>query len=140
MMTIAVTENERRQTMSKYVNRDDVVVAFGQSLNNMLSRDDGEQIAMSLIKGIPTIEVPQWIPCSERLPNEDGEYLTTWGVGIMGDGEGVIDVLYYGIPLMPARDVEDKCFYESTEYADVPYDDVIAWMPLPKPYEETDHE
>lgn len=63
------------QTMNKYVNRDDVVVAFGQSLNNMFSRDDGEQIAMSLIKGIPTIEAPSWIPCSERLPKEDGWYL-----------------------------------------------------------------
>ena len=67
-----------------------------------------------------------WIPCSERLPNQDGEFTdvlitcesTVDGVFVQSaefyiasDGEPVFDALYH-------------------------YERVLAWMPLPKCYEE----
>lgn len=64
-----------------------------------------------------------WIPCSERLPEEYGEYLVWW------------------------TDITGKRYYEITEYepengwiGDIPQAvegkyNVIAWQPLPKPYQ-----
>lgn len=41
--------------------------------------------------------------------------------------------------VMPNRKVKGACWYRSdSEWGDVVYDDtdIIAWMPLPKPYRE----
>lgn len=62
--------------------------------------------------------MPKWIPCSERLPEENGHYL-------ISDNRGMI--------------------YESTYLANMwliaaPTIDVIAWQPLPEPYKEGEHE
>ena len=77
----------------------------------------------------------EWIPCEERLPSEDGEYLVTWG-------EGFISAFYYGKPTnYPNKKVKGKCFYEyNDEYGDAVCDDAIAWMPLPKPWKGADDE
>lgn len=89
------------------------------------------------IKTIQTTNtVSEWIPCSERLPEKDGRYLTTYP--LIRDMKWV-HILWYGEPSMPSRNVQGKVWYVSDEeYGDVPYDDVIAWMPLPEPYREDD--
>ena len=77
------------------------------------------------IANAPTIEPePQWIPCSEGLP-EDVEIGEEYPMVIFC----TIDETYYG-------------FLEYTEHgrtwwsgdAEYEVDEVIAWMPLPKPY------
>lgn len=67
-----------------------------------------------------------WIPCSDRLPEEYGEYLIWW------------------------TDITGKQCYEITEYepvggwiGDIPQAvegiyNVIAWQPLPEPYKESE--
>ena len=78
----------------------------------------------------------EWIPCSERLPSEQGLYLTTYP---LVNNRLWVDILWYGKPTFPEKD--EPCFYASDdEYGDVEYSDVIAWMPLPKPYEEREDE
>ena len=78
--------------------------------------------AYAIIQSMPTVDVHTmaWIPCSERMPEVCGRYLCTnndpgeYGVGIdtwLGDENGWL-------------------YYEKT----------IAWMPLPEPYKEDDHE
>ena len=59
-------------------------------------------------------ECPQWIPCSERLPKEDGLYLVT--------------TKYSQIPTM----LEWRVGFWFDEEANI-YK-VIAWMPLPEAY------
>lgn len=79
----------------------------------------------------------EWIPCSERLPSEEGLYMVTQKT--FSDDYRFIDLFHYGKPMMPNRKVKGACWYRSdSEWGDVVYDDtdIIAWMPLPKPYRE----
>lgn len=71
----------------------------------------------------------QWIPCKERLPEKDGEYLVT--------------MLYFGEKTV---EVDKFSHYETDdEHNGEPlwvygYDNVIAWMPLPEPWEGKQNE
>jgi hypothetical protein len=60
----------------------------------------------------------EWIPCSERLPNRDGFYLAT------------VSDYHEAIYLQFEKGDESWIDYECTPC------DVIAWMPLPEPYQE----
>lgn len=78
---------------------------------------------LELIESQPPAD--PWIPCSERLPNQE-EYLKDDGRFIVTDGnrryQGMFDI-YDGKFKHDRFDCileEDKC--------------VIAWMPLPEPY------
>lgn len=66
-------------------------------------------IAISLIE-----DIQHWIPCSDRLPEGIGTYMTTLDYGKYGLAVG--QRYYHGTLL----GWEDNC--------------VIAWMPLPEPY------
>lgn len=118
--------------MSRYIDIDDVANAIYHHFPSIRTMTD----ARGVIEEAPTIDIPQWIPCSERLPSDSGEYLVT-----VGTHDAFVDVLYYGKPLMPNRKVKGKCFYKADdEWGDIVDDDVIAWMPLPKPYGEREGE
>ena len=73
------------------------------------------------IKNLPATK--QWIPCAERKPEEGISVLICTNDGIrtdgVFDGEGEI-IEWEGA-------MSDRCFDS---------DEVIAWMPLPEPYEE----
>ena len=67
----------------------------------------------SIIEFEPTVDIPQWIPCSERLPEENGRYLVTnsaWGA-MKVDWNAWMDGAW---------------LYPNTK--------PIAWMPLPEPW------
>ena len=66
---------------------------------------DAIDAAENALEALPSAQ-PGWIPCKERLPEKDGEYLTT-------TEDGLYDVEHYG----------DGEWY---------YDDVVAWMPFPE--------
>lgn len=51
-----------------------------------------------------------WIQSNKQLPDKDGKYITT-------STDGKVDVIWY-----------------STTYGWFGWDDVLAWMPLPDPY------
>ena len=73
----------------------------------------------------------EWIPCSERLPSEDGRYLVcmSWEYDNM-------EVLKWADGWNCFRCPDGKVSRES----EIDGADVIAWMPLPKPYREGDEE
>lgn len=96
---------------------------------------DGEKVisverideAYDKIIKLPTIRnEPHWIPCSERLPKEYGNYLIT-------THNGDVDV---GTIVPKKKGVWSACdadgFYWIRE--------VVAWMPLPKPPKEDDND
>ena len=75
---------------------------------------------IGIIKTTPSAEAVQWIPCSERLPDVDVEVLATvdWG-----------DVRIAWLIKGGA--------WETDEYM-LDHDEILAWMPLPKPYKGGD--
>ena len=64
---------------------------------------------------IEVLEQTQWIPCEERLPEENGNYLVT----AIWNGKREVDMDYF----------QFLCQWD--DYKDT----VVAWMPLPEPYE-----
>lgn len=76
---------------------------------------------------IKALEQTRWIPCSERLPEENGQYLIT-------------------VKYKPQADYEN-IYAEHGEWTDGRWDmfcfghcgeveGIVAWMPLPQPYKE----
>lgn len=63
-------------------------------------------------------ERPQWIPCAERLPEEYHTYLVT------------------KLDPNPSKSTFTTLAYFYTEETGWDIDDVIAWMPFPKPYQK----
>lgn len=72
----------------------------------------------NLLEQIQEMKANAWISVTERLPEEDGEYLAT--IYDMDENHEYMDI----------AELEDgKWCYK-------PYILVKAWMPLPEPYEE----
>lgn len=72
------------------------------------------------VDAAPTIEIPQWIPCSERLPS-DGEYVL------------VAEKWHGYVWMWRLQHIDDEPTWEVNGY-NIDIDEAVAWMPLPKPY------
>lgn len=66
-----------------------------------------------------------WIPCSERLPEEDGFYLATLDGEIAGEEK----------PFSGLAEFENGKWVDDDE----DYQCIIAWQPIPEPYKESDN-
>lgn len=76
---------------------------------------------MEVIKAIPSADIPTWIPCSERLPEENKRVLITTAWGYVTIGWVKQNIWSTGL-IVNLRDF------------------VIAWMPLPEPWKGADDE
>ena len=102
--------------MNDLIRREDAIHALTEVnlKNHMDSVEDGGQenrSAIRIIMALPSVN--QWIPCSDHNPKLNGSYLVTKALW----GAWEID-----------RDVRLDDHW-------VRDDKVIAWMPLPKPWE-----
>lgn len=84
-----------------------------------------ESVIVSEIYNAPTIEPKQeWIPCSERLPEENKKEYLVFLYGVSSKN-GWCQVLNY----------EDGWNCSNGDKSNE-IKDVVAWMPLPEPYKE----
>ena len=87
------------------------------------------------VLAIPSADVPQWIPCSERLP--DNGITTPCLMTMLYPRSSRVGVVY------GYRCYKNIWVYVTTEgfeYTEAGIAEVIAWMPLPKPWKGVDDE
>ena len=77
--------------------------------------------AISIVNELAEKYKSDWIPCSERLPNEATTYQVTEEVVINSKKQYVVDIRLFG--------TEGEWLCPSNRK-------IIAWMPLPAPYTE----
>ena len=97
-----------------------------------ISGEQNSEVAEWVKEYFPLAEAVQgWIPCSERLPSEDGRYLVcmSWEYDNM-------EVLRWADGWNCHRNYDGKISRES----EIDGTDIIAWMPLPTPYKGGDDE
>lgn len=111
--------------MSRWIDADIYVTVNLYDDEHEEYRDERMTIADCLDRftdeGCPTEGKPkqQWIPVSERLPEECGDYLVTKKtIGWNCEEYQTNDIAYY----------DSDGFHKA--------DTVVAWMPLPEPYKE----
>lgn len=75
------------------------------------------------IECAPTVEAePKWIPLSKKLPNKNDYVIVTTKCGVVIEAQ--LEVWNSG---------EKEWWIDNDNI--FPFDDVVAWMPLPEPYE-----
>lgn len=102
-----------------------------------------EMPEFNIIKKAPTgcvalMKHQQWVPCSERLPEEDTDVLICYRYKQdEGDTSNIkIDITSYGTVCLGGRAIQFlKEWREPFAFFHLNYE-VIAWMPLPEPYNE----
>lgn len=112
--------------MSDLIEREDVITAILLAQRVGGKEEKKWAMAIEAISDIPS--ATEWIPCSERLPSEYGEYLATV------DGEA-IEVSYVPKTLHQGL-IKGWSTCEADGFKKLSDDEVIAWMPLPSPYKE----
>ena len=94
----------------------------------------------SEIEKLTPVTVPEWISVKDRLPEEDKNVLISYRYK---EGEGdtshvYIDITNYGQLYFGSRKIGDNKYWRSPfEFFGRDYE-VIAWMPLPEPYNPKD--
>lgn len=88
---------------------------------------------------VSALEKQQWIPCNQRLPKEDGEYLVTYEKGYAEDygfepiGIAPFEVDCEGFGIWQEKFDHYTLGSLGSDWVDIP---VTAWRPLPEAYTE----
>ena len=101
--------------MTDLIDRQEAIRAFDDA--GFCSHD----YIVGTLKDLPSAQPePHWIPCSERLPDEDSDILVTYAEK---DEKRIVPVNYGRVTWF------DCVFNMALNPVGV-----LAWMPLPKPY------
>ena len=162
-------DNLKKDIAKLHVLHDEKEIRRLYYANPHTSLADFEEILVRVfdaIEAAPTINVPMWIPCSERLPKIGERVLLAtncgtvvighrdkpdliWQVTEKGDKHWVYDPEAYTDDVDSLPKGEDCAFSQDTDYGDgflsvtslnynPRFEGVIAWMPLPEPWKGAD--
>ena len=100
------------------------------------SEDKKRDAITELINGIP-IAQPQWISCKYKMPEANGRYLVTRGLKACDAMWNRVYIANYS-DLMGLK--SEKIWWcgnvGKVDFERI--DDVLAWMPLPTPFKESE--
>lgn len=94
-----------------------------------------EDIVIECLKIV--LQQSGWIPCSERLPDKDGEYLVWYECGEDEDDEKGIAIVPFWTDIEMFGVYQDIFDSQSLGFVDSEFyecETAKAWMPLPEPY------
>lgn len=119
-------------TMTRYIDGDVCI----EKIKSMPVTYDSETVqrCIEVVSNAPTVDVstvdtkPHWIPCSERLPEIKGHYVSETCLVCLDNGAIGFSELQENIFGQVGWSCEREDDYHE------PLGDVAAWMPLPKPY------
>lgn len=135
--------------MSRYIDYDAIDYRNDKMHDKSSDFIDGVIYMAQRIEEAPTIDIPQWIPCSERLPEVHEEPYYADHEEILHESDHVLTCCKHGKGFVYAIGTvihDEVCdSYEWSDlydYADCVIDDmqVLAWMPLPEPWKGADDE
>ena len=90
----------------------------------------GVEEAVRRIEQLPSAQperkAGRWIPCSERQPDKEGDYLVT----LWDDGRTWVEIALWNETFSGRW---QAVLYNDVDYSDI--SNVIAWLPLPEPYQ-----
>lgn len=116
--------------------KEKAVSLLSQMFLIQFSKEEHEALAMAidaLNADRKTEPKQEWIPCSERLPS-DGQCVIIQYFDTVGKNHISVVGAYYN----------ERQGFVDTGYGEMWFgngnDDVLAWMPLPKPWKGTDDE
>lgn len=123
-------------------NGEDLIIKGAQGIKDGLYNIQNGKLSKYYAKG-GIVQAYEIVPSAEAVqgwrtgkPTKGGKYIVT----LIGIGDyRFIDIMHYDKPCMPNKEVSGACWYrDDDEWGDVVYgdSDILAWMPLPKPYRE----
>ncbi len=89
-----------------------------------------DKVIETISECVEPSEIPHWIPCSERLPEDNTVCLVTVDQYYIPSYVNQVDVMIYDSGKWLFYNVDD---IDTDKTCLIP---IIAWMPLPEPYRE----
>lgn len=114
--------------MGRLLDEDDVIDAINKRISVLQKHPEFRRkhadidlygIKPMIAELSPAQPTPNWIPCSERLPEKEGKYLVT-------------DIKTVDIDIFTHSENGTPMWFLS--------DNATAWMPLPEPYQKGEDE
>lgn len=131
-MTLEEAINHAREVAEKNrkCQEENTIILSNRWISSMCCAEEHEQLAEWLEELKRLREKSKWIPCSERLPEDESYILVSF------ENSTMPDIARYeendeGGTFYPG---DDEKSYSSYGFF------INAWMPLPKPYREVDDE
>lgn len=119
--------------MNDLVRREDVLEYMLTNMNwtdedgcHIEDYEERKKIFEEFLSGIPSTQ--QWISCSERLPEIGEHHISETCIVCSSDGA-------YSF-----AELKETIFGQYVWSCDELIEEVVAWMPLPEPYEEKANE
>lgn len=133
MLILCIADVERDVGMKNLSPKEAITILEGMRIDIPVPKAAVTQIKRNLaldmaINALNCSEIPNnWIPCSERQPDKGDDYLVT----LWDDGRTWVEIALWNETFGGRW---QAVLYNDVDYSDI--SNVIAWMPLPEPYQE----